>query len=96
MTARQSDDASSKPKRCLASWASSSLTSTTTLRCGTAGGGQKNIGIAAYAMACAFPMKPPPIIARLSVLVIVIRAHCWSTAEANRQRLGTRMADARG
>jgi hypothetical protein len=28
---------------------------------GSAGAGQKNIGIAAYASECAFPMKPAPI-----------------------------------
>ena len=46
-TARQSDEASSKPNRCRAASAAPSVTSTTTLRCGMAGAGQKNIGMAA-------------------------------------------------
>src|SRR3569623_2045768 len=50
---RQSDEAASKPKRSRAVLAISSLTSTTTLRTGIAGAGQKNMGIAAYAMAWA-------------------------------------------
>ena len=39
--------------------------STSTFRFGIPGAGQKNMGIAAYAAACAFPMKPPPIMAML-------------------------------
>jgi hypothetical protein len=46
-TLRQSLDASSKPKRRRASSAAPSVMSTTTLRCGMAGAGQKNIGIEA-------------------------------------------------
>ena len=46
-TAAQSADDSSKPSRVAPVTARSAVTSTRTLRCGIAGAGQKNIGIAA-------------------------------------------------
>ena len=74
ITLRQSLEEFSKPKRAAASRAKSSLTSTTVLRTGMAGAGQKNIGMAAYASECALPMKPAPIRATLSFCMVNLQS----------------------